>query len=190
MYSCWCKHSPRAPGSVGSDVVNSLGTVILLVRNIFWTILIPGAVTVYVPLLILGQNPYPEIWGMLQWLALPLALAGAVILFYCIATFGFVGRGTLSPLDAPRRLVVRGLYRYVRNPMYCGVLLILVAEAAFFESVALLVYTGAWLVLVNLAIVFYEEPSLQRQFGESYNEYSRTVRRWLPRKTLNKGINP
>jgi protein-S-isoprenylcysteine O-methyltransferase Ste14 len=161
--------------------------MLLLLRNLFWTIIIPGAVTAYVPFLIVGQIPFPETWELLQWFALPVAATGAVILFYCIVTFGVTGRGTLSPLDAPRHLVVRGLYRYVRNPMYCGVLLILLAEAAFFKSLALLQYTGGWLILIHLVVVLYEEPALRRQFGDSYNEYARLVHRWLPCKPYTSG---
>jgi protein-S-isoprenylcysteine O-methyltransferase Ste14 len=154
----------------------------LLLRNLFWTILIPGAVTVYLPLLILGRFRVPELWGPLQWLALPVGVTGVIILVYCIATFGISGRGTLSPLDAPRRLVVRGLYRYVRNPMYCGVLLILLAEVCFFTSIDLPEYAAGWLIFIHLVVVFYDEPALRRRFGDSYDDYSRVVRRWVPGK--------
>jgi protein-S-isoprenylcysteine O-methyltransferase Ste14 len=159
----------------------------LLLRNVLWTMLIPGAVAVYVPSLILGPSPFPDTWEFLQWLALPVAATGAVILFYCIATFGVIGRGTLSPLDAPLHLVVRGLYRYVRNPMYCGVFLILLSEAAFFKSLALLQYASGWLIFIHLVVVLYEEPALRRQFGDSYNEYARLVHRWLPGKPYTGG---
>jgi protein-S-isoprenylcysteine O-methyltransferase Ste14 len=159
----------------------------LLLRNLFWTIVIPGAATIYLPSLILGPTPFPKSWEILQWLALPVAVTGTVILLYCIVTFGIAGRGTLSPLDAPRHLVVRGLYRYVRNPMYCGVLLILLAEDAFFMSSALLQYTAGWVMFIHLFVVFYEEPALRRRFGDSYDDYSRVVRRWLPGKPYRTG---
>ena len=159
----------------------------LLLRNLFWTILIPGTVTVYLPSLILDPTLFPKSWELPQWLALPFAAMGTVILLYCIATFWITGRGTLSPLDAPRHLVVRGLYRYVRNPMYCGVLLILLSEDAFFMSVALLQYTAGWLIVVHLFVMFYEEPALRRRFGDSYDDYSRVVHRWLPGKPYRTG---
>ena len=162
--------------------------MLLFLRNLFWTIIIPGAVTIYVPSLILGKNSLPKSWELVQWLALPVALIGTVVLLNCVVTFGITGRGTLSPLDAPRRLVVRGLYRYVRNPMYCGVLLILLAESAFFESTALLQYAAVWMIFIHLIAVLYEEPALRRRFGDSYIDYARAVRRWLPGKPYNTGL--
>jgi protein-S-isoprenylcysteine O-methyltransferase Ste14 len=157
----------------------------LLLRTSFWTILVPGAVTVYIPSLILGQTHFPDTWELLQWFALLLAVTGIIVLLHCIVTFAINGRGTLSPLDAPRHLVVRGLYRYIRNPMYCGVLLILLAEATFFKSVALLQYAGGWVLLIHLVVVLYEEPTLHRQFGDSYDDYCRVVHRWIPGKPYN-----
>jgi protein-S-isoprenylcysteine O-methyltransferase Ste14 len=159
--------------------------MLLFIRSLFWTILIPGAVTVYFPSLMVDKTSMPGAWGFLQWLALPMATIGTVALLQCIVDFAVAGRGTLSPADAPRRLVVKGLYRYVRNPMYCGVLLVILAEAAFFKSVALLEYCAGWLLLMHFVVVLYEEPALRRQFGDSYNEYSRVVHRWLPGRPYN-----
>jgi protein-S-isoprenylcysteine O-methyltransferase Ste14 len=107
---------------------------------------------------------------------------GAGVLFRCIWDFAVAGRGTLAPVDPPRHLVVRGLYRYVRNPMYVGVVTILLGEALLFRSLALLCYAGIFLFVVHLFIVVYEEPALRRQFGESYENYCRRVHRWLPRQ--------
>jgi protein-S-isoprenylcysteine O-methyltransferase Ste14 len=87
-------------------------------------------------------------------------------------------------MDPPKHLVVEGLYRYVRNPMYLGVLLLLLGETAFFQSSALLQYTVAWFIVVNLLVVFYEEPALRRRFGDSYERYVRSVHRWLPSRPL------
>jgi protein-S-isoprenylcysteine O-methyltransferase Ste14 len=112
--------------------------------------------------------------------ALPL-IGGVAILFRCIRDFAVVGRGTLAPIDPPKNLVVSGLYRYVRNPMYVGVLLVLLGEALLFASVSLLIYAAAFFVGAHLFIVLYEEPTLRRRFGESYERYTRTVQRWLPR---------
>jgi len=107
-------------------------------------------------------------------------IAGTAILLRCIRDFAVVGRGTLSPIDAPRKLVVAGLYRYVRNPMYVGVTMVLVGEVLFFKSLALLEYTVVWFGVVNLFVLFYEEPTLKRRFGESYDRYRRSVGRWIP----------
>jgi len=92
------------------------------------------------------------------------------------------GRGTLAPVDPPTRLVVRGPYRYVRNPMYLGVLCILTGEAWLFASSALLIYAAAVLACFYSFVVLYEEPALRRKFGESYEQYARTVHRWWPRR--------
>ena len=106
---------------------------------------------------------------------------GGSMLVWCIWDFAKRGRGTLAPVDPPRQLVVQGLYRYVRNPMYVGALLALLGQAAFFKSVSLLWYAGAFFVCVHLFVVFYEEPTLARRFGSSYEQYRLTVNRWLPR---------
>ncbi len=150
----------------------------LFLRSIFFTVLIPGTVTVVVPYLIVSRGARTP--SSLNWIGvLPIGV-GAAVLFRCIWDFAVAGRGTLAPVDPPTRLVVRGLYRYVRNPMYVGVVLALLGEALLFASVPLLIHATVTLVVVHLFVVFYEEPALRRRFGESYEEYTRTVHRWLP----------
>jgi protein-S-isoprenylcysteine O-methyltransferase Ste14 len=105
---------------------------------------------------------------------------GVALLAACIFEFARSGRGTLSPVDAPRHLVVRGLYRYVRNPMYLSVTMIILGEALVAHSVALPVYWAVWFVCANLFVIGFEEPSLRRRFGSSYDEYARQVGRWVP----------
>ena len=90
------------------------------------------------------------------------------------------GRGTPNPIDAPKRLVVKGLYRYVRNPMYIGVLLVILGWAALYDSYAVLQYAISMWVLFHILVIFMEEPILRRQFGESYKNYCKEVRRWIP----------
>jgi Phospholipid methyltransferase len=87
----------------------------------------------------------------------------------------------LAPVDAPKHLVVRGLYTYVRNPMYLSVATILIGEAILFLSTAIMIEAGIFMVLAYSFVVFYEEPTLRRQFGESYERYSQTVGRLIPR---------
>ena len=96
--------------------------------------------------------------------------------------FATAGRGTPFPLDPPRQLVTRGLYRYVRNPMYWGAGMFLLGEAILFASWPIVAYLGALWLGVHLFVVFYEEPTLTRTFGASYEEFLRTVPRWVPRK--------
>ena len=110
-----------------------------------------------------------------------LGVLGVTLLGACIWEFARRGRGTLAPIDPPKHLVVQGLYRYVRNPMYVSVTTILLGELLIVRSGALLWYCAAWLVAVNLFVIGYEEPALRRQFGDSYQHYTRTVRRWIPR---------
>ncbi|MGH9932165.1 MAG: methyltransferase family protein [Pyrinomonadaceae bacterium] len=95
--------------------------------------------------------------------------------------FARFGRGTPAPIDAPKRLIVRGLYRYTRNPMYVGVLTVIVAWALSFRMAALLVYGLAVAACFHLFIILYEERRLRRDFGIEYEEYCARVRRWLPR---------
>jgi protein-S-isoprenylcysteine O-methyltransferase Ste14 len=98
-----------------------------------------------------------------------------------ILEFARSGRGTLSPVDPPRALVVQGLYRYVRNPMYLGVSLILLGEAALSGSGDLLLYGLVWFLAANFFVMGYEEPRLRRRFGAGYERYARAVGRWIPR---------
>lgn len=154
----------------------------LTLRSIFFTFLFPGTVTVLVPYLILsGSRPAGvDEWSLRHFLSLPFIGLGAGILFRCIWDFAVAGRGTLAPIDPPKHLVVRGLYRYVRNPMYVGVVLMLFAEALFFWSPELAYYAIGVFSMVHLFVVLYEEPTLRRQFGGSYEAYRGQVPRWIP----------
>jgi len=110
-------------------------------------------------------------------------MAAGVALYIACAFWGFAirGKGTPLPLDPPKKLVVEGPYRVVRNPMYWSVLFVLLGEAAIFHSVALAELALAFFVGVNLFVLFFEEPALQQKFGAEYEEYCRRVPRWLPR---------
>ncbi len=107
-------------------------------------------------------------------------VVGAVILLWCIADFAYTGKGTPAPVDPPKRLVVHGLYRYVRNPMYIGVLSILLGELLRFPSFQMLIYASLVFAAFESFVVFYEEPALRKKFGEPYVAYCREVNRWLP----------
>jgi protein-S-isoprenylcysteine O-methyltransferase Ste14 len=154
----------------------------LLLKNIVFTVLVPGTVVVLLPYLVLGTSgrSAPVHWGAPQLVAIPLGAVGLLIYLRCLWDFATRGRGTPAPIDPPTVLVVQGLYRYVRNPMYVGIFLVLLAEVLFFGSGALAIYLGAWFLLVNLFVIFYEEPVLQRTFGHPYAQYRRAVRRWVP----------
>lgn len=154
----------------------------LLLRSIFFTFLFPGTVTVLIPNFILASKQTKSVIGPTGYLGLPLILIGAFGLIWCIWQFFSEGRGTLAPVDPPKHLVVHGLYRYVRNPMYVSVVSTLLGEAIFFGSFGILIEAATVFVITHLFIVFYEEPFLKGQFGETYERYMRSVGRWIPRR--------
>lgn len=151
-------------------------------KTLIFTILVPGTVLGIVPWLLLHGSgevmmPSHSVWliGLLPF------LGGLILYFWCAGAFTFIGRGTPAPIDAPIFLVRSGPYRWVRNPMYIGVFSVLLGEAILFHSLLLVAYMLLLGMVVQLFVVFYEEPSLRHQFGESYETYLRTVPRWLPR---------
>jgi protein-S-isoprenylcysteine O-methyltransferase Ste14 len=159
--------------------------LLLFFETLLFTVLVPGTVTIWLPrdwLRIWGDTS-PSQWTLWHIVALIPLTIGLAIYVRCVWEFAARGRGIPAPLDHPKQLVVTGLYRYVRNPMYVGVLLVLVGEALFFRSVSFLEYTLIWFAFVNLAVLVYEEPNLKRKFGESYDRYRASVRRWLPGRT-------
>lgn len=117
--------------------------------------------------------------------ALPVAIsvmaAGGILLLRCVWDFLIAGRGTLAPWDPPQHLVVVGLYRHVRNPMYLAVLTILSGWALLYCSRTLLGYLFLFVVIFHLRVVVFEERWLRRQFGAEWEAYSAAVPRWLPR---------
>jgi protein-S-isoprenylcysteine O-methyltransferase Ste14 len=154
----------------------------LAVRSLVFALLLPGTAVVLIPRWIVarsghGANQSPSV----QLVGLPAIFIGGSILVWCIWDFARKGRGTVAPVDPPTQLVVHGLYRYVRNPMYVGALLAILGQAAFFRSSNLLWYASAFFVWVHLFVVFYEEPALRRRFGSAYEDYCLTVPRWVPK---------
>ena len=154
----------------------------LAIRNIVTIVLIPGTVAFYVPYLILQPTDVPAIasWHWNQYVASALLLIGVTTLLASIWSFAVVGRGTLAPFDETQKLVVAGLFCCVRNPMYVGVTLILLAQSWFFMSFALLQYAGLFFLLANVMIVGYEENRLRHKYGDEYRRYCQHVGRWIP----------
>ena len=154
----------------------------LALRSLFWAAALPGIVAGYVPWRYFGLRQVALAWrDPFQLLGILLAVLGVGLLATCIWEFARRGRGTLAPVDPPRKLVVQGLYRFVRNPMYFSVATILLGELLIVRTAALALYCAGWLALVNLFVIGYEEPALRRQFGESYEQYTKRVGRWIPR---------
>lgn len=111
-----------------------------------------------------------------------LAALGGVIVAHCAQTLFFKpGQDVPSPIFAPEKFIVEGLYRFVRNPMYLGYFAIILAEFFFFGHFLLLLYLILVVIFIHLLVVFKEEKALENKFGEHYREYKRKVPRWLPR---------
>lgn len=155
----------------------------LWLRTVVFTILVPGTELVLLPLVVvlLELGPRLEL-GPARYSGLVPLLVGLAIILRCFTDFIHRGRGTPAIYDPPRELVVAGLYRYVRNPQYVGVVLVIVGEALLTEMVVLFGYAGLMAIGYHLFVRYYEEPTLGRLFGESYARYRETVPRWLPKR--------
>lgn len=154
--------------------------LLLAFRAVLFTILLPGTTLVVIPYALLprtGVVAVPPL-SFLTIAASVLGMLGAGTLLYCIWGFAAHGRGTLAPIDRPKVLVVRGLYRCARNPMYLSVLAVMLSEALFFRSTALLIYAGLGFIAFHLFVTYAEEPQLRRRFGQAYDDYCQAVPRW------------
>src|SRR5579863_7345478 len=150
-----------------------------ILNTLLFTIFVPGTVAGYIPYRLTGR--YANLsTGPGMWLGAAIILAGAAIYFICAWEFAVRGLGTPAPIAPTKYLVTTALHRYVRNPMYIGVFLVLLGEASLFHSWKLLGYAAFFCIPVGLFVRFYEEPTLTRQFGESYDQYKRSVPRWIP----------
>jgi protein-S-isoprenylcysteine O-methyltransferase Ste14 len=152
--------------------------------------LLPGNVAIVVPALILLLVEGPSVgWGLHgPAAAVPVVLgavliaAGAALWVWTVRLFAQIGQGTLAAWDPTRHLVVRGPYAHVGNPMITAVAGVLLGEAIVFGSPALLVWAGVFLAINQMYFLRYEEPGLERRFGEEYRGYKQHVPRWIPRR--------
>ncbi len=122
----------------------------------------------------------PQTIAAPQIIGIIIGSTGVLVALWCIFFFATIGRGTPAPFDPPRRLVIRGPYRFVRNPMYLGASLALAGAALFYESLPLLCYGAVFLLACHLFVLAYEEPTLRRTFGPDYEAYCDRVKRWWP----------
>jgi protein-S-isoprenylcysteine O-methyltransferase Ste14 len=166
-----------APGQV-----SALGSAqaVSVWRHARALVLLPGMVTAIVPAIL--------VWPTGADITFPLALPGTLLiglgLFFVVWTVSLLattGRGTVAPWDPTSRLVVRGPYRHVRNPMISGVACVVLGEAALLGSVSLLIWFGAFVAVNAVYLPLVEEPGLVRRFGADYEAYRAHVPRWLPR---------
>ena len=153
----------------------------LFIRNLIYTILQPGLVAGLIPFWLIGFNTEKIFmtWKAQQYVACVLFLLGFILMCWCIINFAVQGKGTLSPADRTQNLVISGPYKISRNPMYIGVMGMLIGEAVFFGATRLWLYSGAVFLAFNVFILMIEEPRLHRDFGATYLEYCQQVRRWL-----------
>ena len=153
--------------------------MVLFLKNLLCTLVVPGTVGVLLPLNI--AEGHPSASGLLFSTACAFFAITTSIYLWCVWDFAVFGRGTPAPIDPPKKLIVRGLYRYTRNPMYLGVLTAILGWAIFFRATTLVFYAMAVGACCHLFVVFYEEPHLQRKFGKEYDDYRAQVNRWLPK---------
>ncbi|MEP6595368.1 MAG: isoprenylcysteine carboxylmethyltransferase family protein [Ginsengibacter sp.] len=143
--------------------------------------ILPVTVLVIVPLWIeKNRTIHP---GAHLFLGLTCVLSGLTVMVLTISLFIKIGRGTLAPWSPTKKLVITGLYRYVRNPMILGVLTVLLGEALSLWSENILIWAASFFIINTIYFFIYEEPDLERKFGEDYREYKKHVSRWLPRLT-------
>ena len=152
----------------------------LFLKTTLFTVVIPGTFAVLLPILLAGDRTASS--GAILVLALFLFALGSVLYLRSAWDFAVSGSGTPAPIDAPKRLVTRGFYRYTRNPMYVASLTVVVGWATLFEAFILVAYAALLFVVFSLFIRFYEEPRLAREFGSDYAAYVSQVGRWLPRR--------
>jgi protein-S-isoprenylcysteine O-methyltransferase Ste14 len=163
--------------------------MIMLLRHLLAIAMLPFVVAVLVPLWIARRYGVALILGRsadaicLELLGIVLLAFGLALFVASLRRFAIEGQGTLAPWDPPRAFVVRGPYRFVRNPMISGVILVLLGEALVLRSIPHAVWALCALALNLAYIPLVEEPQLVRRFGEPYQEYCRRVPRFIPRLT-------
>ena len=155
-----------------------------LVGTIAFTLVVPGTVIVLIPYLLTGWSLRPPFLGIEATRSLggALIVLAAPLFFRFLAGFVREGHGTPAPIAPPEHLVVGGPFRWVRNPGYVAVVSLVVGQALLFGSGAVLAWAAFLALAFHLFVVFYEEPTLRRQFGQEYDAYCREVPRWFPRR--------
>jgi protein-S-isoprenylcysteine O-methyltransferase Ste14 len=163
-------HASRPPLSV------YLGTIV-------FTVVVPGSVVGAIPYLISRWEMRPPLFGLAaaRWIGVGMFVVAIPAFADFLARFVREGHGTPAPIAPPRRLVVGGIYRYVRNPAYIAVFAMIAGQALFFANLQVLEYAIAVAVGFHLFVILYEEPTLLRTFGRDFEDYCASVPRWIPR---------
>lgn len=151
-----------------------------IAKTLVFTVFVPGTVAGYVPRR-LRQDAAAPVTGAAEWGAIAvIAIGVAIYLHTAFWCFAVIGGGTPAPIAPTKILVVKGLHRFVRNPMCIGVGLVIGGQAWLFHSLHIAIYLACMLLVVHLFVLVYEEPTLRRQFGEEYERYRASVPRWIP----------
>jgi protein-S-isoprenylcysteine O-methyltransferase Ste14 len=150
-------------------------------KTILFMLLVPGVLLVLLPCALIGKDVALFTFGVFHWLAVPFWAVGAASMLWCAWVFTVRGRGTPSPTDPPRELVVSGLYQYVRNPIYISVVIFLLGYVLWYPTLSILLMPALVALSSHLFVIFYEEPHLRKTFGTTYEDYCKSVPRWLPR---------
>ena len=152
-----------------------------IIKTIFYMGIMHGIFTFYLPYQIsLSDLPIFEP-GIFRYLAVPLWIVGMLMLIWCSVDFIRKGRGTPAHVNPPKILIVNGLYRHTRNPIYFGALLVQLGYILWFTSGVMIIYFLFFVLAFHTLIVFIEEPILRNAFGTAYEEYRKIVPRWIPR---------
>jgi protein-S-isoprenylcysteine O-methyltransferase Ste14 len=148
-------------------------------------VIAPGFVAGWVPWWISHWRVHASFFGMplFRWIGVLLIALGIIGLLDCFLRFALQGLGTPAPVLPTRRLVVTGLYPYVRNPMYSAVVATILGQGLILGNVTLLEYGGLVWLLFHLFVLVYEEPTLRTSFGSEYESFCAEVPRWIPRFT-------
>ena len=160
----------------------------MLVRHLFAIVILPVTMTILIPRWLVAGSGIGEMWAPESAVAAIARIAGGFsflaglgLFLWCLYLFAARGKGTLAPWDPPRKLVVTGPYRYVRNPMISGVLLVLIGETLFHGSRTIGLWLLTFFVINQVYFMMSEEPMLASRFGEEYLAYKKNVPRWIPR---------
>jgi protein-S-isoprenylcysteine O-methyltransferase Ste14 len=160
---------------------NTVKNVGALLKTVLFTVFVPGTVAGYIPWR-LRNHAAAAAHGVEEGAAIGIIMVG-VLIYLHTAFWGFAltGGGTPAPIAPTGNLVVVGLHRFVRNPMYIGVALVIGGQAWLFHSLHLAIYMACMLLVAHLFVITYEEPTLRKQFGEEYEQYRAKVPRWIPK---------
>lgn len=163
----------------------------LLLRNLIYTLLLPGLMVGWLPLRVFESGAiWPEHWIWPQLTGLACVVAGGALYFASLWYLIQRGRGTAAPFDPPRKLVQRGPYRWTRNPCYLALLLVVGGEVLFLESWHIAVYFVCLASALQLLVVLHEEPAMGLRYGAMYEDYLRAAPRWFPRRPKPRDTEP